>query len=37
MYFRQVPIMLRSQFCILDGLAESDVLDLKECPYDKVR
>nr|CRX79032.1 hypothetical protein ls5930a1_00079 [Leucosporidium scottii] len=23
------------KFCILDGLAESDVLDLKECPYDK--
>lgn len=29
--------MLRSNFCILDGLAESDVLDLNECPYDKVR
>lgn len=28
--------MLRSNFCILDGLAESDVLDLNECPYDKV-
>ncbi|ORY78908.1 DNA-dependent RNA polymerase II second largest subunit [Leucosporidium creatinivorum] len=34
-YIGKVPIMLRSQFCILDGLAESDVLDLKECPYDK--
>ena len=34
---RQVPIMLRSHFCILDGLAEPEMLELNECPYDKVR
>ena len=33
----QVPIMLRSEFCILDNLAEKDQYDLNECPYDKVR
>lgn len=29
--------MLQSHFCILDGLEEKDVLELNECPYDKVR
>lgn len=32
----QVPIMLRSEFCILDNLADKDQYDLNECPYDKV-
>lgn len=27
--------MLRSNFCILAGLAESDLYDLNECPYDQ--
>ncbi|SCV70667.1 BQ2448_3429 [Microbotryum intermedium] len=34
-YIGKVPIMLRSGFCILNGLAERDVLELNECPYDK--
>lgn len=33
----QVPIMLRSSFCILHGLEEKDLFDLNECPYDQVR
>ena len=32
-YF-QVPIMLRSTFCILRGLQDQDLYDLNECPYD---
>lgn len=32
----QVPIMLRSSFCILHGLEEKDLFDLNECPYDQV-
>lgn len=31
----QVPIMLQSQFCILDNLSEKDMYELNECPYDK--
>jgi DNA-directed RNA polymerase II subunit RPB2 len=30
----QVPIMLRSTFCILRGLQDQDLYDLNECPYD---
>ncbi|ESK95516.1 dna-dependent rna polymerase ii second largest subunit [Moniliophthora roreri MCA 2997] len=30
----KVPIMLRSTFCILRGLADQDLYDLNECPYD---
>nr|BDS00040.1 DNA-dependent RNA polymerase II second largest subunit [Mycoleptodonoides aitchisonii] len=30
----QVPIMLRSTFCILRGLQDDDLYDLNECPYD---
>ncbi|TFK30881.1 DNA-dependent RNA polymerase II second largest subunit [Coprinopsis marcescibilis] len=30
----KVPIMLRSSFCILHGLRDSDLYDLNECPYD---
>lgn len=33
----QVPIMLQSDFCILENLEEKDKLELNECPYDKVR
>jgi DNA-directed RNA polymerase II subunit RPB2 len=35
-YIGKVPIMLKSHFCILDGLEESDVVSLNECPFDKV-
>lgn len=35
-YIGKVPIMLRSEFCILDGLADKDQYELNECPYDKV-
>ena len=31
----QVPIMLRSNFCILSDLNDSDLYDLNECPYDQ--
>ncbi|BGP15478.1 DNA-dependent RNA polymerase II [Rhodosporidiobolus nylandii] len=34
-YIGKVPIMLQSDFCILDGLQEKDKLELNECPYDK--
>ncbi|KAM0747460.1 DNA-dependent RNA polymerase II second largest subunit [Meredithblackwellia eburnea MCA 4105] len=34
-YIGKVPIMLRSHFCILHELAEKDVLELNECPFDK--
>ncbi|KAI0082095.1 DNA-dependent RNA polymerase II second largest subunit [Panus rudis PR-1116 ss-1] len=30
----KVPIMLRSTFCILHGLSDSELFDLNECPYD---
>ncbi|KAI0652015.1 DNA-dependent RNA polymerase II second largest subunit [Trametes meyenii] len=30
----KVPIMLRSTFCILHGLEDSELYDLNECPYD---
>ncbi|PSS05448.1 hypothetical protein PHLCEN_2v3828 [Hermanssonia centrifuga] len=30
----KVPIMLRSTFCILHDLSDSDLFDLNECPYD---
>lgn len=31
----QVPIMVRSDFCILNGLPEKDQYELNECPFDK--
>ncbi|GAA5941678.1 DNA-directed RNA polymerase II core subunit RPB2 [Sporobolomyces koalae] len=34
-YIGKVPIMLQSQFCILDNLSEKDMFELNECPYDK--
>ena len=36
-YDEQVPIMLQSSFCILNGLEDKDKLELNECPFDKVR
>ena len=30
----QVPIMLRSTYCILHNLRDQDLYDLNECPYD---
>ena len=30
----QMPIMLRSQKCILNGKSEQDLARMKECPYD---
>ncbi len=32
----QVPIMLRSSFCILHELSDKDLHELNECPYDQV-
>ncbi|KAK4055460.1 DNA-dependent RNA polymerase II [Microbotryomycetes sp. JL201] len=34
-YIGKVPIMLHSNFCILDELQEKDKYELSECPYDK--
>ncbi|GAA5911410.1 hypothetical protein JCM6882_004993 [Rhodosporidiobolus microsporus] len=34
-YIGKVPIMLQSDFCILEGLEEKDKLELNECPFDK--
>ena len=33
----QVPIMLRSKFCMLYDMDEKEVTALGECPYDQVR
>ncbi|EER31673.1 DNA-directed RNA polymerase II 140 kDa polypeptide [Candida tropicalis MYA-3404] len=33
-FLGKVPIMLRSKFCMLNGLAEHEFYELKECPYD---
>ena len=30
----QVPIMLRSTYCILHELGDKELFDLNECPYD---
>ena len=34
-FIGRVPIMLHSQFCVLHGLNERDLVDLGECPYDQ--
>ncbi len=34
-FIGKVPIMLRSEFCILWNLADKDLTDLGECPYDQ--
>lgn len=33
-FIGRVPIMLRSKYCLLDDLTESDLYRLKECPFD---
>ncbi|AGO11076.1 AaceriAFR404Cp [[Ashbya] aceris (nom. inval.)] len=33
-FIGRVPIMLRSKYCLLDDLSESDLYRLKECPFD---
>ena len=33
-FIGRVPIMLRSKYCLLDELTESDLYKLKECPFD---
>ncbi|CDK29229.1 unnamed protein product [Kuraishia capsulata CBS 1993] len=34
LFIGKVPIMLRSKFCTLNGLTETDFYDVRECPYD---
>ncbi|EMR10912.1 DNA-directed RNA polymerase II subunit RPB2 [Pneumocystis murina B123] len=34
-FIGKIPIMLRSTFCILNGLPESELYELNECPYDQ--
>ncbi|GMH42706.1 hypothetical protein BSKO_10625 [Bryopsis sp. KO-2023] len=34
-YIGEVPIMLKSSFCSLDGLKSHELADLGECPYDQ--
>jgi DNA-directed RNA polymerase II subunit RPB2 len=34
-FIGRVPIMLRSEFCVLHGLSESEQYDLNECPFDQ--
>lgn len=31
----QLPIMLRSSCCVLNGLVEDNIIDVGECPYDQ--
>ncbi|KAG9303768.1 hypothetical protein G9A89_018665 [Geosiphon pyriformis] len=33
----KVPIMLRSAFCVLNGLSDKELYSLNECPYDQVQ
>lgn len=33
--FGQLPVMLRSSCCILHGLADKDIIEVGECPYDQ--
>lgn len=32
----RVPIMLRSSYCVLGGLKDTELAELGECPYDQV-
>ncbi|KAJ1973884.1 DNA-dependent RNA polymerase II, partial [Dimargaris xerosporica] len=34
-FIGKVPIMLRSNFCILHGLSDQDLHEVNECPYDQ--
>jgi len=36
-FIGQVPIMLKSSFCILNGLGDQELHEVGECPYDQVR
>lgn len=36
-HIANVPIMLRSTFCILDGLTDDQKVDVGECPCDQVK
>jgi len=36
-FIGKVPIMLRSNYCILNGLSERDLYDVGECYYDQVK
>lgn len=33
-YIGKIPIMLRSTYCLLNGLADRDLTELNECPLD---
>jgi DNA-directed RNA polymerase II subunit RPB2 len=33
-FLGKIPIMLRSTYCLLSGLAERDLAELNECPLD---
>jgi len=35
-FIGQVPIMLKSSYCILSGLRDQDLHEVGECPYDQV-
>lgn len=32
----QIPVMLKSTFCVLSGLSDKSLYALNECPYDQV-
>ncbi|WBW72373.1 RNA polymerase II complex subunit Rpb2 [Schizosaccharomyces osmophilus] len=34
-FIGKIPIMLRSTFCILNGVSDAELYDLNECPYDQ--
>lgn len=33
-YIGKIPIMLRSTYCLLNGLTDRDLTELNECPLD---
>ena len=33
-YIGKIPIMLRSEYCLLSGLIDRDLAELNECPLD---
>ena len=33
-FIGKIPIMLRSKYCLLSGLADRDLTELNECPLD---
>ena len=36
-FIGKVPIMLKSQFCVLSELSPEELTNVGECPYDQVR